>query len=1396
VAEHWAPLLHQALTGAPSGLQKLAAEYLAGPHSADPDAARQWLEHRGLPIAQALAPVLQGLWTDGYWVGAVSSRQVLSHHAVIVKALDQDVLTLGTDWGNWSPGDDLAARELLGAEGLGDGLAALLEHGGIVLKGIEDTKLTQLASVLADGVDKGLGVGQLAANLRSIVDDPKWAYRVALTETTRAVSSATLLRYARNGVDAKEWLTASDQRVCEQCQNNQDMGAIPLDGAFPDGLAAPPAHPTCRCSLAPSWLSANDAANLGADLGGGLPVGLGADEAVAAELGGVLIPAEGDIADGAPDDGNWQWDQPIDITRPTYAGNAAGDYAISSGWRYTVNDITYLVEKSDQVTSEAEARAVAQRLAAIRENLPAALRELQTRYAVTAEKNPFDAMWAEKYQRPVRSVATASGNDVAIWAPEPGAQIDQVLIHEGGHNLSAAADAAGLGADGEAWQAASTGADARATVYDFYPAHDSISPLSLADVVDAPFPSGVTAYGTASRHEDFAESVRLYHAPTLGTGRLSPDGPLQDILFRDLYPARAEVLDRVLAEEHHVGEVAGEAHPMATAQVKDLSGKTVAELRAMAKEAGLKGYSAMKREQLLEALGGKAKAPVKAAPAKAAKAAPAAKKGAPAKKTAPAKVPVEKVPATEVRMVELAGAQRLATVASNVEEQLGAQASERALIHRLRSELKQAGIEPTIGADGVTTGYTLRRSGGAAADNVNIPLEAGSAEKPLHLTGERAADQLATRPLEAEVANARELAGLAMDVERQARAGVPADEIIASIRERMAKLGLKASGRPGERLPFDPAAHKPITGSKPATGATSAVVRPGYAWGNATVLRPTVEEYEPSVAELATARQAEIDAVRPIAEDLVQVEYGLANGMTPAEAVEFFRDSVTGNPAVKKMIAALQKPGTTPAKALAAVRREAAKIGLTPVEKAGAKVTYLPGEHAPLVWSDDMQAAARAHAESGVVRDDLSVIVDRPGYALTRDNGERVVLEKATVAPIDNTTPKTADQQRAEYAAMTLPELKAIAFERDLDVPPRATKAWYVENFVYKVTGPVDDGLDALSQSALATLANASGMNVSFLNPRADLLAGMRERAILSPEKQRALTPAELAAWSNRQREASAKFAEIARQDALDRYEPMFRDIPESLRRDIRDGFPDATRSPVTGGAVGDSERVTMPDGTEYFSKTSHDWFSRTGDESTDAEQLSALMGNAIEAPVLGVARDAEDRIYTDWVDGQVGGRISGPQALQERGRIVNSGPGRRLGLLDTLTANTDRHDANWMVDTQGNLVGIDHGMLWGRATDPSVLALDDDAFRQWVAGSGGNIGRFSEQTFLSRLTPVKVADIPLTQSDLRELRQRLEALRPDFVRLNHENWLDYSLRVLDILEPYIGGTQSIFDDY
>jgi len=249
VARHYAPLLSQALTGAVP-TSTLARDWLAARKAASSDPGQAdafaWLGTQNLDITEVLADVLQAIYTEGYLIGDRAAATLVAQAGTAI------------DWAGWTPGDWQAALEILGAQGRGEGLEALLARAEVTIKSIADNRLGDLAEILAQALDEGWSVDRLGRALRDVLDDPRWADMVAVTETNRAVSAATLQRYLDNGVPAKEWLTALDERVCSICNGNQDDGPVLLSAYFSSGDDAPPGHPDCRCAIGPAWETSTD----------------------------------------------------------------------------------------------------------------------------------------------------------------------------------------------------------------------------------------------------------------------------------------------------------------------------------------------------------------------------------------------------------------------------------------------------------------------------------------------------------------------------------------------------------------------------------------------------------------------------------------------------------------------------------------------------------------------------------------------------------------------------------------------------------------------------------------------------------------------------------------------------------------------------------------------------------------------------------------------------------------------------------------------------------------------------------------------------------------------------------------------------------------------------------
>ena len=120
----------------------------------------------------------------------------------------------------------------------------------------EETK-RRLAKVVSDGIKNKRGIPGLQRDIRKTFTDMS-RYRsqlIARTETSSALSQASLDKMKDMGIEGKEWITAGDERVSIECSNNEGEGVIPRDQMFSGGVMAPPQHPACRCSLAPVMLT-------------------------------------------------------------------------------------------------------------------------------------------------------------------------------------------------------------------------------------------------------------------------------------------------------------------------------------------------------------------------------------------------------------------------------------------------------------------------------------------------------------------------------------------------------------------------------------------------------------------------------------------------------------------------------------------------------------------------------------------------------------------------------------------------------------------------------------------------------------------------------------------------------------------------------------------------------------------------------------------------------------------------------------------------------------------------------------------------------------------------------------------------------------------------------------
>jgi len=118
------------------------------------------------------------------------------------------------------------------------------------VRGITETTRDQIQGLLGKQAEEGWSIEQLADAIRQTgaTSSVSRSELIARTETATAYSRGSILAYQESGVvTGMEWLTADSP--CPICDPLNGM-VVALDKTF-DGIPYPPAHPGCRCAIAP-----------------------------------------------------------------------------------------------------------------------------------------------------------------------------------------------------------------------------------------------------------------------------------------------------------------------------------------------------------------------------------------------------------------------------------------------------------------------------------------------------------------------------------------------------------------------------------------------------------------------------------------------------------------------------------------------------------------------------------------------------------------------------------------------------------------------------------------------------------------------------------------------------------------------------------------------------------------------------------------------------------------------------------------------------------------------------------------------------------------------------------------------------------------------------------------
>ena len=141
------------------------------------------------------------------------------------------------------------AAEMVGMRREGDTLIPNPDAKWQITEGTRD----MIRSTTEQALDEGWSAQEMAKNIAdSAAFSDSRALMIARTEIAKADVAGSMIGYRASGIVAgKQWITAEDDLVSDECMSCEAAGVIGLNDNFPTGEDAPPNHPNCRCAVVP-----------------------------------------------------------------------------------------------------------------------------------------------------------------------------------------------------------------------------------------------------------------------------------------------------------------------------------------------------------------------------------------------------------------------------------------------------------------------------------------------------------------------------------------------------------------------------------------------------------------------------------------------------------------------------------------------------------------------------------------------------------------------------------------------------------------------------------------------------------------------------------------------------------------------------------------------------------------------------------------------------------------------------------------------------------------------------------------------------------------------------------------------------------------------------------------
>ena len=214
-------------------------------------------------------------------------------------------------------------------------------------------------------------------------------------------------------------------------------------------------------------------------------------------------------------------------------------------------------------------------------------------------------------------------------------------------------------------------------------------------------------------------------------------------------------------------------------------------------------------------------------------------------------------------------------------------------------------------------------------------------------------------------------------------------------------------------------------------------------------------------------------------------------------------------------------------------------------------------------------------------------------------------------------------------------------------------------------------------------------------------------------------------------------------------------------------------REPYSVGGASAKNRRTGYAGGDVIEKDYTRGTKAAGVRDADAEELGALVMDALDVPTQTVLRAGPQRVLVSVLEGEHPGDIGSLAPGAARRELADTDGGRLLGLGDVLIGNSDRR-RNWVRLPDGRPASYDLGGAF-RAPKLAAAADPEGLFAHHFATTAGKAW----------------APNDMAPADLALIRTRLEALRPEFERLKRGTWFNQMMARLAEIEKRATGTRS-----